>query len=124
MSNDAKRVSQLGITAALANTDRVVVLTNPESSAQTQTISVNNFIKATSNNLLIANTSQRGVVQVDGVTINTAANGMLSVVGISNAAPETAISNGTPGFISYDSSYIYVCLANNNWKRVAISSWP
>ena len=41
----------------------------------------------------------------------------------SNAIPSTSTSNGIAGNIRYDSSYIYVCVANNTWKRVAISTW-
>jgi hypothetical protein len=123
MSNDSKRVSQLGVTTSVANNDRLVVLTNPASSAQTQTVSVNNFIRSTVNTFPVANTSQLGVVKVDGTSIAAAANGVISVIGISNSAPATSASIGKQGFIAYDSSYIYVCVANNNWKRVAISSW-
>jgi len=43
MANDAKKTSQLGIATALSANDRVVVLTNPASTAQTQTITVTNF---------------------------------------------------------------------------------
>jgi len=43
MSNDAKKTSQLGVATALSANDRVVVLTNPSATAQTQTITVTNF---------------------------------------------------------------------------------
>lgn len=43
---------------------------------------------------------------------------------ISNSVPATATSNGIAGTIRYDSSYIYVCVATNTWKRAAISTWP
>jgi hypothetical protein len=50
MSNDSKRVSQLGVTTTVSNTDRVVVLTNPgATSANLQTITVNNFSRFVSN---------------------------------------------------------------------------
>jgi hypothetical protein len=42
---------------------------------------------------------------------------------ISNNAPASPTSNGNPGSIRYDSDYFYVCVANNSWKRVAISFW-
>lgn len=42
---------------------------------------------------------------------------------ISNSAPANANSTGLAGTIRYDSSYVYVCVANNTWKRAAISSW-
>jgi hypothetical protein len=38
-------------------------------------------------------------------------------------APASASSNGFRGEIRYDSNYIYVCIADNTWKRVALSSW-
>jgi hypothetical protein len=55
-----------------------VVLTNPASSVKSQTVTVNNFIKSAANNFPIANSSQRGVVQVDNITITAAANGMIA----------------------------------------------
>lgn len=42
---------------------------------------------------------------------------------ISNTAPANSSANGLAGTIRYDSSYVYVCVANNTWKRAAISSW-
>lgn len=37
--------------------------------------------------------------------------------------PASATATGTAGDWAYDSSYIYVCVATNSWKRVAIASW-
>jgi hypothetical protein len=39
------------------------------------------------------------------------------------AVPSASSSAGTPGQIAYDSSHLYVCVANNTWLRVSISSW-
>jgi hypothetical protein len=77
MTNDAKRTSQLGISTTLQSNDRVVVLTNPASSAQTQTIAVNNFASAIVNILPIANTTAVGVISA-GPGISIAANGQLT----------------------------------------------
>ena len=41
----------------------------------------------------------------------------------STGAPTTASSTGTPGDIRYDSSYVYICIANNTWKRAALATW-
>jgi len=50
MATDARRTSQLGQAPTLANTDRIVVLTNPNTAiANTQTITVANFINAFGN---------------------------------------------------------------------------
>ncbi len=37
--------------------------------------------------------------------------------------PATAGASGVAGTISYDASYLYVCVATNSWKRVAIAAW-
>jgi hypothetical protein len=42
---------------------------------------------------------------------------------ISNSAPANSTSNGIPGTISYDSSYVYVCVSNNVWKRATLNTW-
>lgn len=39
------------------------------------------------------------------------------------AVPATATSAGTAGQIAYDASWLYVCVATNTWRRVALSSW-
>ena len=41
----------------------------------------------------------------------------------STGAPATASSTGTPGDIRYDSNYVYICIANNTWKRAALATW-
>ena len=42
---------------------------------------------------------------------------------LSNSVPATASSNGIAGTIRFDSGYIYVCVANNTWKRATLSTW-
>ncbi|QDP66377.1 MAG: hypothetical protein Unbinned1819contig1001_23 [Prokaryotic dsDNA virus sp.] len=37
--------------------------------------------------------------------------------------PSSASATGTAGEIAWDASYIYVCVASNTWKRVAVSTW-
>ena len=37
--------------------------------------------------------------------------------------PPNANAAGNPGQICWDADYIYVCVSNNSWKRVAIAAW-
>ena len=37
--------------------------------------------------------------------------------------PSSASDVGFPGQIAWDSDYIYVCVALDTWKRVALSTW-
>lgn len=39
------------------------------------------------------------------------------------AVPASATSACTKGQIAYDTGYVYVCIATNNWKRAALASW-
>ena len=39
------------------------------------------------------------------------------------STPASAAATGTTGMHKWDSSYIYVCVGTNTWKRVAISTW-
>tara|TARA_Y100000401_G_scaffold32765_2_gene24168 strand:+ start:1489 stop:2586 length:1098 start_codon:yes stop_codon:yes gene_type:complete len=42
---------------------------------------------------------------------------------IPTLTPASATAAGTAGEVAWDANYIYVCIATNTWKRVAISTW-
>jgi len=42
---------------------------------------------------------------------------------ISSTVPTTASDPGTAGMLAYDADYLYVCIATDTWKRVAIATW-
>jgi len=70
---------------------------------------------------------------IDGTNIGAATPGTgvfsaLSTSGDSitiqtTQTPASASATGTTGEIAWDAEYIYVCVASNTWKRVAISTW-
>ena len=37
--------------------------------------------------------------------------------------PASATATGNVGDIAADASYLYICIAVNTWKRVAIATW-
>jgi hypothetical protein len=37
--------------------------------------------------------------------------------------PASSTATGNAGEICWDSSYIYVCVTANNWRRVALSTF-
>ena len=43
---------------------------------------------------------------------------------IPQGTPANAGATGSAGQMSWDASYIYVCVAANTWKRAALSTWP
>jgi hypothetical protein len=42
---------------------------------------------------------------------------------VAGSVPITASSSGRAGTIAYDAAFMYICVASNTWKRVAITSW-
>ena len=38
--------------------------------------------------------------------------------------PSSAADTGTAGTVTWDSGFVYVCVATDTWKRVAIATWP
>ena len=54
------------------------------------------------------------------LTSDVKVNGKFNVIG---TPPATATSTGKQGDIIWDSGYIYICVADNTWKRSAISTW-
>lgn len=69
------------------------------------------------------------VLKNGNVGINTSApTALLDVNGnkirVRNSkTPTSATDTGNTGDIAWDSNYIYVCVATNTWKRVAIATW-
>jgi hypothetical protein len=42
---------------------------------------------------------------------------------VAEQTPATASDTGVAGTIAWDASYLYVCVATDTWKRVAIATW-
>jgi len=84
MTGQTVKTSNLGITTTLSANDRVVVLTNPDSSAQTQTITANNLANSTTGNATFA------------ISFPTACQSVtLSAIGSANVAYQLAAPNTT-----------------------------
>lgn len=90
MSDRAKKITELTVTASVANGDLFIL------------------------ERVAANTTNT-------VTANVLSN----YISGKNFPNSTKASNatGTAGQLSWDSSYIYVCVATNTWKRVALETY-
>jgi len=93
------------------------------------------FINASSKYVGIFNGNPQYGLDVTG-TINATGNAILggaitaggTISGTAlkittSATPATSSSTGVTGQIEWDSSYVYVCVATNTWKRAALSTW-
>jgi hypothetical protein len=107
MSNDAKKVSELSISSGLSANDRIVVLTNPTTSAQTQTISVSNLFGNSkfSNTATVANTTAAGIIKV-GRNLSINATSFLNVTLLGPYANDAAANTANVQINSlyYDAS--------------------
>ena len=43
--------------------------------------------------------------------------------GVTDTVPASSSSTGIKGQLAYDSNYIYVCVAQDTWKRIAASDF-
>jgi hypothetical protein len=62
----------------------------------------------------VANFTSTGNLSITGNTLNVP----------NTRTPASAGAPGTKGDICWDASYVYICVATDTWKRVAIATWP
>lgn len=112
---------------------------NYSSSSWTVSGANDGYVYINSGNLTLGTDTQGTTVKVHvggtlaGNVVTTFANtgatvaGNLTVSGSCHLAnvrvPTLANSAGTAGQITWDSNYVYVCIATNTWKRANISTW-
>lgn len=77
---------------------------------------------ATNGTSVVFNEATFGGETVDFHAFNTPSTGVSP--NVIHDAPATSSSTGLAGQMSYDSDYLYVCVATNTWKRVNLHTWP
>lgn len=115
MSN--KQINQLP--SGVANPNALVAADNADLTV-TEKIKLGDIAKlATSSDVSYDNT-ESGIVSTNvKAAIDELSSSKVSLV----AAPASAIAPGTAGQIAYDANYIYICIADNTWKRISVNSW-
>lgn len=102
MTDRAKKISELGAHSNAPANNLLVIVHQPGlANAETRKITLNNFFANVACNVAI--TGSKLVIPTD--------------------TPANSSANGTTGTIAWDASYVYICVANNTWKRTALSSW-
>jgi len=88
-----------------------------------------NTAKKTSELTVAANvaTTDRFLIVSDPSGLPSTRTVTLSTVGanliLSNSAPANSTANGLAGEVKYDTSYLYICVSNNTWKRITLESY-
>ena len=75
---------------------------------------------ATNGTTIVLSEACFGGESVDILAYNTSATGVAPNM---IDAPSNSSDSGIPGQTAYDSSYFYICVAPNTWKRTALSNW-
>ena len=75
--------------------------------------------KARQQSMFNASIAQRRAEESAADYTDTATTGAVTFV----AVPASASATGTAGQISFDGSYLYVCIASSTWMRAAIATW-
>ena len=96
MADRAKKISELTVITAATGDDLLIVVDDPSGNATTKSITVSNMLSNSAN------------VKATSIKTTTIA---------------TSNTTGVAGQILYDSSYIYVCVATNTWKRASLGTW-
>lgn len=60
---------------------------------------------------------------VDALAVSGAVATFGVPVSIPTAPPAAANSSGVAGTVTWDANYVYICVATDTWKRVAIATW-
>jgi len=108
MADNAVTISDLP-TLAAPNANTVLVVNHTVSSVvNTYQISTNNFFSNVAANVTLVNTA---VLSANTVILRN------------NQTPATSTITVTKGTILFDSNYLYIAVANNSLKRVALSSF-
>lgn len=96
MVDRAKKLSELSSVTSVAGDDLLIVVSDPNGTPATKSVTVSNVFNS---------------VNVTAKYVKVATPPVLST------------SDGVQGEIRFDSSYIYVCIATNTWRRSALTSW-
>jgi hypothetical protein len=106
---------------------------NYSSSSWTVSGANDGYVYINSGNLTLGTDTPNTTVKVHvggtlaGNVVTTFSNSNVTICGnliVCNVYVPTANNSvGTTGQISYDSSYVYICIATNTWKRANISTW-
>jgi len=100
----------------LSNGDAVVLGTDDPTFVNSVRANIGGSVQLYHNGTETVTTTSTGVNIVGQILTNN--------IRLDNpTVPTSATDTGSAGSISWDADYIYVCVATDTWKRVAIATW-
>lgn len=141
-----KKITELSQANTIANNDLLVIVSNPASLSETKKVTVNTFFSNTyatkitvatliANSATInSNTAFNGATTINGSllvgAITTTANASFQqfltanqITILDSRTPANSAIDISRGTMFYDNNYIYIAVATNVIKRVALASF-
>src|SRR3954468_1761383 len=81
------------------------------------------LVIAGGNNAVVNTTILFANTPVPHVTVGNNALSTANLILRTSSAPANSSANGVAGRMVWDSGYLYVCIATNSWKRVALGTF-
>lgn len=134
----ANTINAFSITVDAFTANSINISSVSTGSANVDNSTVNTFTSNTANiqsaTINVATITTANVIDITGNTANVQAITTNTFVGETSTVntvftittaktPLSAIDTGLQGQIAWDLDYIYVCVANNTWKRASITTW-
>jgi hypothetical protein len=132
-----QKISELSTLTTPASEDLIMVVDNPNGTPASKSITLKNLFASVPANTVInrlttnANTTFNGSNTYITANVNATGISTISQLKVANdhilistsQTPGSNTATGSAGEIAWDTDHIYVCIADNIWKRVAISSF-
>lgn len=132
-----QKVSDLSSLTTPASEDLLLVVDNPNGTPASKSITLKNLFGAVPANTVVDRFTTNANTTLNGsntyITANVNATGISTINQLKVAnnhlvittaqTPGSNSATGSAGEIAWDTDYIYVCIADNIWKRVAISAF-
>jgi|TARA_B100001964_G_C14163704_1_gene568020 hypothetical protein len=103
-----QKISELTASTNLTSEDLLHLVNDPNGTPTNQKIDVKKVFGKVPANTMINGTFEANTTSIRVSTSST---------------PSNSTAAGVHGNIKWDTSYIYVCTANNVWKRVTLASF-
>lgn len=116
-ANTSDASSNRALTFAIGNADRTMTMAGNLSIGGNL---ITGGALTTANAFTTAGNFALTLTQIGATNVTLPTNGSLVAwVGV----PASAIAAGTAGQAAYDSGFLYICVATNEWERVAVATW-
>ncbi len=132
-----QKVTQLTSLTTPASSDLLLIVDDPNGTPASKSMTLKNLFGAVPANTVLLRTTFNANTTLNGsnttITANLNSTGLTTINRLKVANDHVLISTsqtpgsntatGSAGELAWDTDYIYVCIADNIWKRTALSAF-